>query len=445
MVRENKRLSTTGVQIDAGVPYTEHNPNLQPFDLRGVEGSIGLADRYARHPTVYGTIARTCALISNRSWRLNVCEIPQWMKGDSELEASVAEQGRFYSMVWHRWQTPNPDVDEPAFRAWIREAVLCLERRGLYVAEITSKVYKFRGRQIRIPDLPRYIAPSSIIAWNFDLDGENDRLNGIWLRPPVQTNYMEGFDTGEEIFVPFDRLLVMSRFRIGPNPEGESAIRPVMNIVDFHQMLLEIEAMAAERHSNGELFLKQDPITVSSVSDDDLKLMSEYIKNRGKGPNRNNGAVLPKGFEPHMVAPTSQMPNLTPIQTKYEWIIRETMGAEDRGMAQKGGSYAARDGASDDYKQQLDDACLYAVVEPLSRVMMRYCLRNNLAEDELYLVAPNILFSTVVQDDPLEKAKVVKDCFEKGMFPSWSLRDEDHLRDLLNMPSAEVKDAPVAE
>lgn len=433
-------VAPSGVRIEAGVPQVEHNPRLTPTLARGDTSSFGVYQKVRQYPAVAAVEQRRQKTLASLEYDLEPPRVDADEPNLRSRRAAAKRLHRYYQTVWRSWSRPHPTEDRPTFTSWVREAVRTARTFGFYLGEIVAERASDGSW---LPRLPKYISPSAVIAWQVD---EYGSLRGVWLRNETTSNYRnaDGIPAtltvrgGTDIYLPYEKFILISVDRCGPAFEGISPLRPVVNTVDGAWAVDLIERSAQEKHGSGELyFLVEGGVKIEEPSE---ALLKSYIERRAKGPSQVAGAVLPPGVRPEIASPSATMPDFTPTQFKASWDIQQALGGEDRAMARPSadGSHAARRQASEDAKAEHADDVSQLVVEPLVRLLVRMAYYSEIVAPDL-LMPPVVNVSSPLEATPDAQVARLGDAKSKGLL-TWAPEDEDDLRRVLRIrPRSEAE------
>lgn len=426
-VQWETQQSLSGVQRASGIIQIERNPELSPYRARGFGADPGLWWDLRNLPETGAPLSRLTREVASTPLYLVPATLPEWA---SEVDEHLAAMQMELAQRWfHAW-TNDP---EQHLGDVVRDLVDYAPACGFTTMELTGQhgiITLSDGYTVEslVPDLPAVIAPWSTRYW---ITKGRKFCGAIYNFSSVQDR--DGGRGDFEVFIPAEKLVVVSHDANGQNYEGRSVMRPIFQQLHQIRDLYKLQALGAEIHALGELWFTQQATsgaqggTAPTLSPDVVAQLIHVLNTRGAF--YVPGAILPPGVEPVYGQSKANMPDLTPMIRILREAIALVMGDEHRLMGTGAvGSYAARADASDDAKSPLDFTLETLVARPLETVLARFL---GMAFPGAPIFCPRVSWGQVATD----KSQWIADV---AAAKAAGLLDDpdfgDQVRDALNLP-----------
>ncbi len=321
-----EEVGNSGERFSAGLPIShDRNTTFRPVMARGSGYSHGLYHEVFLGSTTY-----------RRAWS-NIAEA--LTTGAWTIEAAVPGDGETWS--------PR-EVDEAKRQAAFIHKTLLDKLEGGWTQFIREWLYQLIGGN----------APFEAIYYPFghELAGGIRRLSfrypssvNQWLLDPQERDLVAvEFERGDGSFyiLPADHILLSSWDRFGTNFEGISPLRSVTRWYEFLTLLVQLQALAAEKYGVPWVYAARDGSGPPVGSDLQNKL--QEILDAALAEDAPVIA-LPDGVTAGILVGPGGMPNFLPAIQHCEQKIAEILRSEGSliGLGDTG-AYAARESAAGD-------------------------------------------------------------------------------------------------
>ena len=390
------RLSRSGIPSYGGVVSLEKHPDLSSFSARGLGSQPGLWWDLRNTPEVAAPLKRMSEIIGTSPLRLDRPEMPPHATETDHLMAGV--QFDLASRWFWEWQRNK----EEGLSSWVDTVLQVAPVCGFLLGEIVAeeKTYTLGGGAeitCLAPSAPQSIMPWAVRYWVL----EEGRWAGTIFDFSQSADY--GGDRGGYCdYIPSEKL-IRARYRpLANNPEGESIMRPIFQQIQQLRMLYNLQALGAEVHALGELWLVQEPgsgslgsTNAGGVGDEAVAALQRMLVSRAA--QYVPGSILPPGMSPVYGQANSNLPNLTPMIENLRQAISLAMGSDDLLIAfQSAGSYAAKKEASVDKNKSLEALVEILIAKPLEDLLARFL---SLAFPDSDIWAPRVIWGDVAERD----------------------------------------------
>lgn len=288
---------------------------------------------------------------------------------------------------------------------------------------VFEKVFKFNNnRKILLKDLC-FLSQGTIRSWN--------DLNNPKYPSEVITQWGADKNINVQTKVPFDKLLLFSRNKVGDNYEGESALRPIFGAWRIKNDLMKISAMSAERFGLGIIQL----LTESTITDEDKKALEQMLASMSANQrpyflgdkNKTGGIeILTAGVNNSNIA----LPLIEYYDRKiYDSNLLGFINLSSGG----GGSYALSESQIKFFMQSLKKEVNY-ILSVLNKLIVQLCNMNDYYTEDGY---PEFHTSKLEDTNKTELINNVSTALNSNMLGVWTKKDIEFTRQELGLPDLE--------
>lgn len=319
-------IGESGVRYSAGLPRTEDtNAEYRAAIARGSGSNHGTYHQAWLTSTTYrrawGNIVQALA---TGTWQVK----PAHHEDMTEAEVALAEEQALFC------SSALLENLEGGWSKFVRE--WCYQLIGGNT--IFERVYHGDGEKLGAIRKLAFRYPSTVRAWIFD--EHQHGLLGVQFRRHHGADYV----------LPASHLLIDAWDQFGDNFEGVSPLRTVASWIQFINLMLQLQALAAEKFGVPWVFVDQEPHEFSSTNTDQRELLVEILDDAAA--EDAPVVALPDGTRVQVAGGVGQMPDFTSAIRLAMERVAEILRAEGSliGLGSTG-AYAARESASADLKQ----------------------------------------------------------------------------------------------
>ena len=272
-IRAEAAIGRPGLKHASGTLYEEFL-----VGLRGQRGIKTYTEMVSNEPVIGGFMFAIISILSAVDWHAE----PEDAKKPDDVKASEFVDTCLRDMA-DTWSDFIAEALSMIIYGHAYFEVIWKKREGRKLdPEKSSKfddgLWGWRSFAIRAQD--------SLDRWEFD---ENDRLLGMWQRPPPSY---------QEFYIPLRKAL---HFRLNPkkqSPEGSSLLRSCYRPYYFKKRLQELEAIGVERNLAGLPVLYVDPRMFTEAEwAADLEQWKNVVRNLKR--DEQEGVVIPNLRDEH--------------------------------------------------------------------------------------------------------------------------------------------------
>jgi len=349
-------LGTPGLPWQMGYLQLEQNPDLTPVLARGQWSDPGEYWGLRTCPPAQERLAEILTALASIPWRLEPPEPPE-PTSDPELDkvkqVQYASALAYQLQTWKRWTAPGLEY---GLSHWIADVAQWSCVCGFYLGELHWK----RGE----PQIPSPRAPWTVYQWVLQGETPVGVVQGL-----VQTDAW-GSVPAQRVLIPWSRLVHVARLKAGPSDlEGTSLLRGAYAYLKAYQDLHQLQMVSAALNSAGTWVVTQDPDTPATQAQVEEILTHLATYEASHMP----ALVLPPGLDCKLEAPGDGLVvDLTAqIALMERAAARAMSGGHSLIALQQHGSFAARESASGDARDQLDASALL-VAQAIERTLRLY-------------------------------------------------------------------------
>lgn len=430
-VEYRHRDGQPGLPMSSGVLLLDTHPDIRGGRARGRNGQPGRYWELRNLPHVQSALSRPIRALSGTPWRLDDAPMPPW--ADAHDHAAAKRQRELCERIFWAWeQQPG------GFAQYVTEVLWTTLVCGFSWFELVSEdaiwTLESVGFPLRYqcPRLPEWRAPWAIDYWLTD----REHFLGVVASFHNATDYSGG--TGKShVVIPREKILHVANEQIGSNFEGRSSLRSVYNFLLMVRQAYQLQALAVEVNSLGELWFKLTGD--ANLSPAEEAWLERYIKTRKA--SHVPGGILPPGVEVEYGSPKDRMPDMGPIIEGLERQIALGLDNDDKLIALgKAGSYAAKDVATDESRSSFNDLARQFITTPLKDVLRRFICVNfphDAAAGRVFV--PRIVHGEVEERDTEKWLASVALARETGLLADPEFGDI--VREELQLPPRDVDEA----
>ncbi len=389
-----------------------------------------------RDPLIGGMHRRFVSILAGTPYRVDKPELPEWSKGDPIATYCRDVQHAFCARMFHAWENEG----RGGFKRFVRESARTVPIEGWGWWELCAHTKRLDlgpglgSHQVLMPELPKWRAPWSLWWWLT----QNEALTGIVAGFGYSTDY--GQSPGAfQVAIPAEKILHVSTGQIGSNHEGVSWLRDLYNTLNGKWDGFNLEQLAYEVGAVRELFFKTGEAGAGDGKNHTN--LENYVSHRKA--QHAPGGVLPPEVEP-LWSPTD-MVDFSPMMDRHNRDCTLAWGQDDRLMATDGtGSYAAREIASSDSRDGLDEPIGEMVTEPVKEVFTRFIQASFPSMVALgHCYPPDLGYGQVEEMDQGAYVVTLATAVPAGLVGKWTHERQAALSELLNLsPPPEPEPQP---
>lgn len=312
-----------------GLPRIEDNPQLHPYQARGLGDDHGVYHEMSRGD---GAVAGTLAIIYREIRRAHYrVVVPDDATDDERAAGELVER----ALGLGRWDSTGGWL-RGGFRGLLAHGLLATVY-GFSPCELSWDTRPWQGRSVLVPTRADWRAPWSVERWIW----RGDDLVAMTQR--VQDRNRPRFALGQRVEIPVDRLLLFVHQYVDGNPEGTSMLRPAWLPWRAKKDTILRRQVAEDKLFGGVAILKQGGTPEMGpypwCSDVDDEGFGEVF-----GLWRDDALdwlQLPYGYEVDLAHPEFQIPDRTAELRWYDHQIFITglaalLGLDAAGAASRG-------------------------------------------------------------------------------------------------------------
>jgi hypothetical protein len=386
----------------------DQNPLYSPFRARGLAYNLGLYHQtFLESDAFRNAWRRIVEGIQTGFWFVEPARI-------SNQDYAKAQAAHIESLLFNLDRGWSQHVQEALYLLVAGFAPFVIEYDGL--GQVASLNFRF---------------PSQVSKWV--TDKSESRVVGI---------EFAGTSTSGAYFKSAADLVIYQLHALGNDFEGMSPLRAVYRYIQIHQLVAQLEAVAAEKYGGGIMWVEK-PVGAPMSKDQDAAL-SEALDELEAADNPV--ITMPSGFRLNLISPSGTMPNMEPIKRYCDERIKEALDSAGSlvGLNGGGGSYALAEVKD---KQELRSLGYYAglicdVLNSGSRVaytgLIRYMVDHSPypCVDGQY---PRVAWLPAQPQKEEGAIESVVGAAAAGLL-SWGADDEDWLRERLGLPVRTLAD-----
>lgn len=439
--KPDERETWSGIRSTSGVIQLENNPEVVPYEARGIGAATGLFWDLQATPEVGSALGRLRRTASGTALRLEPPVLPQ---GASNVEHASAELQFALAQRWfYAWEHQGLNEDLSTFvhaSTWIAPLM------GFCLFELVGdeKTETVMGVEIEhlAPRVPTPVLPWTVRQWV----SVRGKLQGVIADFSGCADLFGGSGSFSE-FVDASKLLHVVCDPLADNWEGRSIIRDCYRQVQMLRDLYQLQALGAEVHALGELWFTQQGATLTAdgnapITPEQEDQLAALLDNRSAV--YIPGAILPPGVGVEYGKSRENVPDLSPLIATLRQAVAMVLDAEDRLMGTEDtGTFAARKEAGAAGRDGLDYVLWHYVAKPLQEVLRRFL---TLAFPDATIYPPQLAWGVVQTRDPKEWVETVSAAKQGGLLDDPNIgpvvREE---LDLPPLPAVEEDSGPAVE
>lgn len=419
-------LGRPGMPWRGGLLHLEKHPDLV---CRGAVGEPSVWWDLANDPLIAGMRKKLKGVLAGTPYRVDPAPLPDWHKGNPLAEYAREVQAAYCRRIFAGWSC----LPKGGFKRFVRESADTVPVEGWGWWEIVAQTQSLDlgdlgTHDVLMPALPAWRAPWAVWWWVTQDEELLGVVAGFGHSQDRIAPYQDGPRPKWQTFIPTEKILHVSTGQIGSNHEGVSWQRPHYNQSLMKRDGAQLEALAFEVAGVKELFFRTDPSS-PPMGDNQTKLQ-DYINHRKA--RHAPGAALAPGVEP--VWSDTSMVDFDPFMHRQDRAISQAWSQDERMMSlDNTGSYAARESASGDGRDLLDDTIGELVTEPIEELFGRMIRASFPDFDALGLVFPPSLgYGQVEEVDQGAYVTTLSVAVGAGLV-TWTPDDEANLRELIDL------------
>lgn len=411
-----------------GLLRLEDHPDLI---ARQAPGTPSRFWEVAKDPLVAGMLRRLMSILGGADYHLERPELPAWLEGNPLAEFARDLQFAYLERVFYGWLQSG----RRGFKRFVRDSVLTTPIEGFSWYEIVAEQRtvdlgpELGTHEVWWPEVPEWRAPWSIWWWLTS----DEQLVGVVAGFSYSTDYgQSNSGTQWQTVIPADKMLLVTTGQVGSNFLGRSWLRDIYNYLLAKRDAFALEQLSYEVNGVGELFFK---LPERGVASGDQISLENYVDHR-KGDHAPGG-VLPYGVEPMRLK--GEVLDFSPLLKRLDIQISQAWNQDDRLIALGDhGARAARETASEDARDGLDDVAQELIAEPIEELFERM-IRASFPElaEVGHVYVPRLSHTQVEETDNAAYIAMLAQAVGAGLI-KWQ---PEHERALLKLTDLDVVSA----